>query len=161
MNAPSEKQRKLLLSLGITLVTFIAYWPLLHHPFLRYDDFIYITENPAVQSGISWKSVRWAFTTFYADNWHPLTWVSHMLDCQWFGLKAGGHHLVSLALHSFSAVLLMLTLHRMTRALWTSAFVAAMFALHPLHVESVAWIAERKDVLSGFFFMLTLWTYTR
>src|SRR6202043_2614282 len=116
-------------------------------------------ENPLIQAGVTWQNVVWAFTHVHSHNWHPLTTISHMLDCQLFGLKPGAHHFVNVLLHSASAVLLFLLLEQLTAALWRSAFVAAIFAIHPLHVESVAWIAERKDVLSGLFFMLTLLAY--
>ena len=107
------------------------------------------------------EGVQWAFTSLYASNWHPLTWLSHMLDCQIYGLKPGGHHVTNLLLHLVNSLLLFGLLKRLTGALWRSALVAALFALHPLHVESVAWVSERKDVLSAFFFMLTLWAYAR
>ena len=143
---------------GITLATF---WPVTRHDFIYYDDPDYVTENPYVQAGLNWKSVVWAFSTGHSGNWHPVTWLSHMLDCQVFGLKPGYHHLMNLFFHTANTVLLFLVLERMTAAFWRSAFVATLFALHPLHVESVAWVAERKDVLSAFFGMLTLWAYAR
>ena len=120
-----------------------------------------MVENPAVQAGFTWKTVAWAFTTDCAANWHPLTWLSHMLDVQLFGLNPGGHHLTSLLLHTANTLLLFFLLKQMTGALWRSGFVAALFALHPLHVESVAWVSERKDVLSTFFFLLALLAYAR
>jgi protein O-mannosyl-transferase len=144
--------------IGLTLITF---WPLLHHEFVNYDDPIYVTENPRVASGLSWQNVGWALRTGHAANWHPVTWLSHMLDVQLFGLNPGWHHFTSLLFHAANTVLLFGLLHRMTQAAGRSAVVAALFAVHPLHVESVAWVAERKDVLSGFFFMLTLWAYVR
>ena len=107
------------------------------------------------------QGIIWAFTHVHCSNWHPLTWVSHMLDCQFYGLSPGGHHLTNILLHTATAILLFLVLRRMTGALWRSAFVAAVFAIHPLRVESVAWVAERKDVLSGLFFMLTIGAYAR
>ena len=131
------------------------------HDFLNFDDPDYVYENPHVQSGVTGKEIAWAITTCHSDNWHPLTWLSHMLDCQFYHLKPGGHHLTNVLLHSAAAVLLFLALQRMTAALWPSAWVAAIFAIHPLRVESVAWVAERKDVLSGLFFMLALWSYAR
>ena len=124
--------------------------------FINFDDTDYVTENVHVLKGLNGQSITWAFTTTEAANWHPLTWLSHMLDVQLFGLDAGKHHLTSLQLHILNSVLLFLLLVRMTGALWRSAFVAALFAIHPLHVESVAWIAERKDVLSTLFWLLTL-----
>ena len=129
------------------------------HGFVNYDDAVYVYENPQVASGLTSQSIPWAFRS-YRSNWHPLTWLSHMLDCQLYGLKhPGGHHLTNIALHAVSTVLLFLVLLKMTSQVWPSAFVAALFAIHPLHVESVAWVAERKDVLSGLFFMLTLGAY--
>jgi hypothetical protein len=141
---------------GATLAVF---WPVLHYPFINLDDPEYVTQNPHLLGGLSWTSISWAFTTGYAANWHPLTWLSHMLDVQLFGENSGLHHLTSLLFHVTNTILLFLVLHRMTGTLWRSACVAGIFALHPLHVESVAWVAERKDVLSGFFFMFTLLAY--
>lgn len=129
--------------------------------FVNYDDNKYIYENPVVQHGLTWQGVRWAFHYSEIGHWHPLTWLTHMADCQFFGLWAGGHHLTNVALHAATTVLLFLVLRAMTGFLWRSAFVAAVFAIHPLRAESVAWISERKDVLSGLFFMLTLWAYAR
>ena len=135
--------------------------PALRNGFINLDDGVYVYDNDQVKSGLTWENVGWALTTLYFGLWHPLTWMSHMLDCQWFGLRPGGHHLTSVLLHAANTVLLFVVLRRMTGALWRSAVVAALFALHPLHVESVAWVAERKDVLSTFFVMLTLWAYIR
>jgi len=139
----------------------IVFGQTVHHGFLNYDDNQYVYENPVVSSGFSPRGVGWAFTHVHAGNWHPLTTISHMLDCQFYGLHAGGHHLTNVILHLVAAVLLFLMLREMTGELWRCAFVAAVFAIHPLRVESVAWVAERKDVLSGIFFMLTLWAYVR
>jgi tetratricopeptide (TPR) repeat protein len=150
-----------LCSLALVAATLLVYWPVAHHEFVTYDDYEYVVANPHVQAGLSWPGVKWAFTTFYAGNWHPLTWLSHMLDVTWFGKQAGGPHRVNVGLHGLNTVLLFLLLWRMTGALARSAFVAALFALHPLHVESVAWVAERKDVLSTVFLLLTLWAYVR
>jgi tetratricopeptide (TPR) repeat protein len=127
--------------------------------FVSFDDYEYVKENPQVHAGLTGKSLWWALTTFYAYNWHPLTWMSLQLDYQLYGLDPRGYHLTNLLLHSANTVLLFMVLRRMTGAVWRSATVAAFFAVHPLHVESVAWIAERKDVLSTFFWMLTLWAY--
>ncbi|MGD0252670.1 MAG: tetratricopeptide repeat protein [Verrucomicrobiota bacterium] len=132
----------------------------LHHGFVNYDDAVYIADNPVVLGGLSLKGIAWAFTHCVNANWTPLTVISHMLDCQLYGTQAGWHHLTSVLLHMASAIVLFLVLKEMTGALWRSAFVAAVFAVHPLHVESVAWIAERRDVLSGLFFVLTLGAYT-
>ena len=131
------------------------------HEFVALDDPAYVTANPHVAGGLTWQNVSWAFTATHAANWHPLTWLSHMLDVQLFGMSARAHHLVSLALHLASTLLLFLLLARMTAAPARSAFVAALFAVHPLHVESVAWVAERKDVLSTFFWMLALLAYVQ
>ena len=119
--------------------------------FLSYDDNLYVTDNQTVQGGLSWSNAAWAFTTMHAANWHPLTWLSLMLDIQLFGPRPGALHLVNVLFHAVNTVLLFLLLARMTGAKWRSAFVAALFAIHPLHVESVAWVAERKDVLSVLF----------
>jgi tetratricopeptide (TPR) repeat protein len=131
----------------------------LHHDFVNFDDDQYVYDNPVVQKGLSWEGFCWALTYGNIGHWHPLTWLSHMLDCQLYGLHAGGHHLTNLLLHGAAAILLFLVLRRMTGSLWSSAFVAAVFAIHPLRAESVAWVSERKDVLSAFFFMLTLGAY--
>jgi len=138
-----------------------AFWPALKCNFVTYDDVDYVTTNPVVQQGLTWAGLKWAFTTTRAANWHPLTWVSHMADCQVYGLKPAGHHFTSLLLHAVNAILLFLLLQHMTGVLWPSAWVAVMFALHPLRVESVVWVAERKDVLSTFFWMLTVGAYIR
>ena len=129
--------------------------------FVGYDDRQNVYENPVVQQGLSLKAVGWAFTHAQGGNWIPLTTLSHILDCQLFGLRAGGHHLVNVLFHAATAVLLFLVLRQMTGSLWRSAFVAALFAVHPLRAESVAWVSERKDVLSGLFFMLAIGAYVR
>ena len=150
----------------LTGLTWIVFGQTLRHGFVNYDDGIYLYENPIVRKGLTPEGVAWAFTHRHGATWHPLTTISHMLDCHWFGLKAGGHHFTNVLFHNVSAILLFLGLQRMTGGLggngniWRSAFVAALFAVHPLHVESVAWAAERKDVLSGVFFMLTLIAYS-
>jgi len=153
-------QSRCLIYGGLALVTLAVYLPALHHGFVEYDDQQYVTDNPRVQAGLSWTGLVWAFG-FHAGNWHPLAWLSHMADCQFYGARAGGHHLTSILLHIASTLLLFSVLNRMTNAMWRSAAVAALFAWHPLHVESVAWVAERKDVLCAFFWMLTLWLYVR
>ncbi len=151
------------LTLGVCIVLVSLTWAVfgqtLRHDFVNYDDPSYVYQNTRITSGFSLPNVVWAFTHIHSENWHPLTTITHMLDCQLYGLKAGWHHFTNVLLHTVAVVLLFLALHRMTGALWRSAFVAALFAIHPLHVESVAWIAERKDVLSGAFFMLTLLAY--
>jgi tetratricopeptide (TPR) repeat protein len=146
---------------ALALAVFFVYWPVRNHDFIKYDDDKYVTDNRNVQSGLTWRSVRWAFTSGYASNWHPVTWLSHMLDCEIFGLDPRGPHLVNLLLHIANTLLLFTVFKRMTGSIWPSAFVAAVFGLHPLHVESVAWVAERKDVLSTFFWMLTMGAYAR
>ncbi len=161
MNSPVQNQQvKSLICAALGLITLALYLPALQHGFVEYDDQQYVTDNPRVQAGLTRTGLIWAFG-FHAGNWHPLAWLSHMLDCQLFGARAWGHHLTNVLLHVASTLLLFLVLNRMTRALWRSAAVAALFAWHPLHVESVAWIAERKDVLCAFFWMVTLWFYVR
>jgi len=153
------------LSLAVCLFLAASVWAVfgqtLHHDFVNYDDDRYVSANPIVSRGLNWKGIVWVFTHSHAANWHPLTSLTHMLDCQLYGLHPGGHHLTNVLLHGATAILLFLILQNMTGALWRSAFVAAVFAVHPLHVESVAWVAERKDVLSGMFFVLTLGAYVR
>jgi tetratricopeptide (TPR) repeat protein len=155
---------------ALAVVTLLIYLPVLHNGFVNYDDPDYITNNPHVQAGLTWPGIVWAFRSTEASNWHPLTWISHMADCQLFGMNPAGHHLVNVLFHTANTVLLFLLLNRLTGlrseasaphtgALWRSAFVAALFAWHPLHVESVAWASERKDVLSAFFWMLSLLAY--
>ena len=143
----------------LTAAALLAFWQVNQCDFINYDDPLYVTGNIHVKSGITLRSIRWAFTTAHASNWHPLTWMSHMLDVQLFGLKPRWHHLTNLLFHIANTLLLFFVFHRMTKAPWKSAFVAALFALHPLHVESVAWVSERKDVLSTFFWMLTMAAY--
>ena len=129
------------------------------HDFVDFDDSKYVYENPQVCEGLTAEGIGWAFTSSHACNWHPLTWLSHMLDCQFYGRNPAGHHLTNVLLHAATAIVLFLVLQRATGDLWPSALVAALFAVHPLRAESVAWVAERKDVLSGLFFMLTLAAY--
>jgi tetratricopeptide (TPR) repeat protein len=147
--------------LGLAGITWLVYGQTIHHEFVNFDDDAYLFQNPAVSRGLTHNAIIWAFTRIHAANWHPLTWLSHMLDCQLYGLNAGGHHLTNLLLHAATTIFLFLVLRRVTGHLWRSAFVAAVFAIHPLHVESVAWAAERKDVLSAFFFVLTIGAYIR
>ncbi|MGA2936995.1 MAG: tetratricopeptide repeat protein [Syntrophobacteraceae bacterium] len=148
-----------LIYLLLTLAALIAFWQVNQCDFINYDDPSYVTENIHIRNGITTEAIRWAFTIGYASNWHPVTWMSHMLDVQLFGLKPHWHHLTNLLFHIANTLLLFFVFHRMTKAPWKSAFVAALFALHPLHVESVAWVSERKDVLSTFFWMLTMGAY--
>jgi tetratricopeptide (TPR) repeat protein len=156
-----ELRLQILICLSLVVVTTMVYWQVGGFEFVRYDDDKYIMENPVVSNGLSLEGIRWAFSSFEHSNWHPLTWLSHMLDVQLFGLDAGRHHRVNLFFHILNTLILFVLLQRMTGDLWKSGFVAALFALHPLHVESVAWIAERKDLLSAFFFLLTLLAYER
>src|SRR5712691_10042249 len=150
-----------LVCLVLVAVTWAVFGQTMGHDFVNFDDHVYVYENPLVIRGLSAEGIIGAFTHTHAQNWHPLTTLSHMLDCQLYGLNAGGHHLTNVILHTISVLLLFLVLKQMTGAFWQSAFVAGVFAIHPLHVESVAWIAERKDVLSAVFFMLTLAAYAR
>jgi tetratricopeptide (TPR) repeat protein len=143
----------------IGFITILLYWPVQNYQFNDFDDAQYLTQNPHIQNGLTLQSVAWAFTTGYAGNWHPLTWLSHMGDVQVFGLNAGGHHFTNLLIHVANAILLFLILRCWTGSIWRPAFVAALFAWHPMHVESVAWVAERKDVLSAFFWLLTMLAY--
>ncbi len=157
----AAKARSRLVGLLLAFVTLLVYLPAARNGFVVYDDGIYVSENHMVQNGLTWAGVEWAFTTGHASNWHPLTWLSHMLDCELFGLNAGAHHVVNVLFHTLNVVLLFGLLFRLTGALWPAAFVTALFAWHPLHVESVAWISERKDVLSTCFALLSLLAYTR
>ncbi len=152
-------KRLLLICLFLALSTLVVYWPVTRHGFVNYDDTDYVTANPYVQAGLSAKGLAWVWHSEVARNWHPVTMLSLMLDCQLYGMRPAGHHLTSLLFHILNAVLLFLLLWKMTGAVCRSGLVAALFALHPLHVESVAWVAERKDVLSTLFFLLTLWAY--
>jgi tetratricopeptide (TPR) repeat protein len=145
---------------GLALITWLVFGQVLGHQFVNYDDEFYIYENARVMSGLSWQNVWWAVTHTVCFNWHPLTVISHMFDCQLYGLRPAGHHFTSVLFHSVAVILLFLALRQMTHALWKSAFVAAVFAVHPLHVESVAWVSERKDTLSAVLFVLTLGAYT-
>ena len=153
------KHRDILVCLFLILATFTVYWQVQNYDFVNFDDSKYTYENRHVQEGLTLESITWAFTTIHASNWHPLTWLSHMLDYQLYGMNPGWHHLTNLFLHIANTLLLFLVFRKMTDSLWQSGFVAALFALHPLHVESVAWVSERKDVLSTFFWMLTMWSY--
>ncbi|PYK55675.1 MAG: hypothetical protein DME48_03950 [Verrucomicrobia bacterium] len=149
----------IVICLFLAALTWLVFGQTLRHDFINYDDPRYVYENTKITSGVSLSGIAWAFTHIHSMNWHPLTTISHMLDCQVYGLKPGGHHFTNVLLHIVAAILLFLALQEMTGTFWNSAFVAAVFAIHPLRVESVAWIAERKDVLSGVFFMLTLLAY--
>ena len=155
----TPQRQKLIIYAVLTLAVLAVYWQVNQHDFVNYDDNYYVTGNSHIQSGISPDGLRWAFTTRYLDLWNPLVWLSLLFDYQFHGLNAGGYHLTNLFLHLLSSLLLFWLFNRMTGAVWKSAFIAAFFALHPLHVESVASIVERKDVLSAFFWMLTLCLY--
>ncbi|MGD0280454.1 MAG: hypothetical protein ABSC11_14300, partial [Smithella sp.] len=155
----SPQRQKLIVYIVLTIITLAVYWQVNQYAFVNLDDYGYVTENNHIQSKITLEGVHWAFTTRYTNLWNPLVWLSFMFDYQLHGLNAGGYHITNLILHILSALLLFWLFNRMTGAIWKSAFVAAFFALHPLHVESVAWISERKDVLSAFFWMLTLCLY--
>jgi len=161
MNGKPDKYKSLRICLALALVTFAVFWQVQRNEFVDYDDDKYVVKNPYVQGGLNLKSIEWAFTATRASNWHPLTWLSHTLDCKLFGLNPKWHHLVNLLFHIVNTLLLFLVFKDMTGALWQSAYVAALFALHPLHVESVAWVAERKDVLSTMFWLLMMAAYLR
>ncbi len=153
-------RRIIAICIALAAVTAAVYWPVFGNDFVCYDDPSYVTENQHVLKGLNWDDAQWAFETDHAGNWHPLTWLSHMLDVTVFETKPAGHHFTNLLFHTLNLLLLFLLLNKMTGAVWRSAAVAALFALHPLHVESVAWVAERKDVLSTFFMLLSLLAYT-
>jgi tetratricopeptide (TPR) repeat protein len=156
---------RLAICAGLIAITWAVFGQTFHHQFINYDDPLYVLDNAHVRAGLTWRGIAWAFTHVHSQNWHPLTTISHMLDCQLFGVNPGPHHLVNVFFHSIAAALLFILLAQITGGpsrtggIWLSGFVAAVFAIHPLRVESVAWIAERKDVLSGVFFMLTLIAY--
>ena len=143
----------------LAAATLAVYYPATHNGFVDFDDGVYITHNEHVQAGLSWRNVEWAFRSIEAANWHPLTWISHMADCQAFGLNPAGHHAVNVMLHAINAVLLFLLLHKATGFPWRSLCVAALFALHPLNVETVAWVSERKSLLSMLFSLLAVACY--
>lgn len=155
----SDQKQNVVISVLLAAIAAIIYFPVHRYPFVNFDDNLYVTGNLHVNTGLNWKDFLWAWTAMTTGNWHPLTWLSHELDCQVFGLYAGGHHLTNLFLHSLNAVLLFLLLKTGSGVRWRSAMVAALFAVHPLNVESVAWIAERKNLLSTFFFLLAIGAY--
>ena len=157
----ANKTVKIIICVLLVLLTFATYSQVQDHELINYDDHTYVTENLNVKAGLTKESVMWAFTTSYLLNWHPMTWLSYMLDYQLYGLHPKGHHLTNLFFHIANALLLFVVLFRMTGALWQSSFVAVMFALHPINVESVAWTAERKNVLTTLFWLLTIWAYIR
>jgi tetratricopeptide (TPR) repeat protein len=161
MEQSDNRRQTRLICAALALAVVAAYWPVWRCGFVDFDDDDYVFNNDAIQHGPNWRAIKWAFTTTHAANWHPLTWISHILDFQLYGLNAAGHHATSLLLHAINSIFLFVLLKRMTRMMWPAAVTAALFALHPMHVESVAWIAERKDVLSTFFWMLSVWAYLR
>ena len=160
MNPASHSRRNLAICIAVLIAsTLLTYWPVLKNEFINYDDPDYVTTNEVVKNGLTTEGFKWAFTTGHASNWHPITWLSHMADVSMFGMNPAGHHATNLFFHVANSVLLLLLLWLMTGSVWRSAMVAALFALHPLHVESVAWVAERKDMLSAFFGLLSLVAY--
>ncbi len=161
MIQPQNKRLLVTICLALAISAAVAYLPVLKADFINYDDPQYVTSNPYVMLGLSLDGIRWAFTSIHSSNWHPATWLSLMLDRQLFGPEPAAFHFVNLLLHIINSILLFIVLYRFTKAIWPSAFVAALFALHPLHVESVAWIVERKDVLSTLFWLLTMLAYIR
>src|SRR6476660_1978785 len=148
-----------LVCLGLVALIWAVFGQTIRYHFVNFDDDLYVYNTPAIQSGLTLKGIAAAFISQHAHNWHPLTTISHMLDCQLYGLNAGGHHATNVILHTIAALFLFWVLQQMTGEAWKSAIVAALFAIHPLHVESVAWISERKDVLSAVFFLLMLSAY--
>ncbi|HXU78337.1 MAG TPA: hypothetical protein VN794_17315, partial [Methylomirabilota bacterium] len=157
--SPVSSRQRLVLSLALFALVTAVFSPALRNGFVSYDDGTYVTANAHVRAGLTLDGITWAFRSTQGSNWHPLTWISHMLDCQVYGLRPWGHHLTNILLHAFNSALVFLLLTQLTGAVVRSFFVAALFGLHPAHVESVAWIAERKDVLSTCFFLLTLMAY--
>ena len=156
----SSVRRDLLISLTLFITTMTLYWQVTAFDYINFDDPEYVANNLVVKQGISKETISWAFKTTKTANWHPLTWISYLLDVHFFGSTPGVHHLINVLLHATNAVLLFIVFRRMTAAVWLSAIVAALFAIHPLHVESVVWISERKDVLSTLFWILVMWCYT-
>jgi len=161
MNNVLTEHRSFLICVILSFATAAVYYQVCTYDFVNYDDNVYVYKNPNIQAGITLKSIKWAFTTDYSHMYHPITWLSLMLDWQLFGNNGGGYHFINLVVHIANTLLLFIVLKQMTRAIWPSALAAALFALHPLHVESVAWVTERKDVLSTFFWLLTMWAYVR
>jgi hypothetical protein len=157
----NDRSIRIAVCIFLTAIIWIVFGQTLGHDFVNFDDDRYVYENPEISRGLTLDGLKWILTHSHVSLWHPLTTLSHMADCQIYGLKPGGHHFTNVVLHNIGAVLLFLVFRGMTGRIWRSAFVAAIFAIHPMRVESVAWIAERKDVLSGVFFMLTLGGYVR
>jgi protein O-mannosyl-transferase len=161
MSISDAAKLKVITCIGLSILVLVSYWTVAGNQFISFDDPLYVTENAQVQKGLNWETVVWAFTTPRACNWHPLTWLSLMLDRELYWRNAGGYHWTNVILHLLGGLILFLALSRMTASLWRSGLVAALFLIHPLHVESVAWVAERKDVLSGLFWMMGIWCYAR
>jgi tetratricopeptide (TPR) repeat protein len=161
MHKTTAKQQSTFIYLALVIITLTVFWQTHRFKFTNYDDDKYVSENIHISTGLKWNNIAWVLTNEHVGNWHPLTGLSHMLDCQLFGLNSGRHHLVNLLFHIANTLLLFIVLKQITGAAWKSAFVSTLFAIHPLHVESVAWIAERKDVLSAFFWILTMVAYSR
>ncbi len=153
------RRQKLIICLFLVAVTLMVYLQSTNHDFVSYDDVSYVTENPNIKAGITLEGILWAFTSGHAANWHPFTWISHMLDCELYGLNPMGHHWTNIQIHVANTILLFLVLNWMTGALWQSSLVAVLFAVHPLNVESVVWVAERKNVLCTLFWILSMWAY--
>src|SRR5271155_4380141 len=160
-SAPFQSASRQAFVIGLLLIvaSLALYNPVSRHPFVNYDDDRYVSDNAHVRDGFTWQSIKWAFTSYDESNWHPLTWLSHMLDCQFFHLNPAGHHYTNAALHALNAALLFWVLYSASGFIWRSFMAAALFALHPINVESVAWVAERKNLLSLFFFLLALGAY--
>ncbi|MFC1813390.1 hypothetical protein ACFL03_11955 [Thermodesulfobacteriota bacterium] len=156
-----SRRQALVVYLLLISVILVSYWQVQFADFSGFDDELYVTKNRHVQAGLTWQGVVWAFTTLYDANWFPLTWVSHMLDCELYALNPAGRHWTSLMFHMANSLLLFYIFRQMSEGVWPSAFVAALFALHPLHVESVVWVSKRKDVLSTFFGFLSIALYLR
>ena len=155
----TSKEKTLIIYIVLAAITLVVFWQVNQFDFINFDDHVYVTENNHIKSRVTLSNLSWAFSTRYADMWNPLVWMSFMLDYKLYGMKAGGYHVTNLILHILSTLLLFWLFCRMTKEIWPSAFVAALFAIHPFHVESVAWISERKDVLIAFFWMMTLCLY--
>src|SRR5947207_5089375 len=155
--------RPQLIALLLALLTISVFWSVSRNDFVNYDDPDYVTANSQVQRGLTWDGIKWAFGNLHGEKtyWHPITWLSHMVDCQLFGLNPTAHHLVNLLFHTANTVLLFILLQQLTGALWRSALVAALFSIHPLQVDTVAWVTERKNLLSALFWILTLLAYVR
>ena len=155
-----KRRLQVAICLFVVVAIFLVYYQIIHYDFINYDDELYVTENIDVRIGLTTEGIIWAFTTDHAANWHPLTWLSHMLDSELYGLNPMGHHWTNLQIHIANSILLFLFFNWATGALWRSGLVAFLFAVHPLHVESVAWVAERKDILCAFFWIISMWVYT-